>query len=76
MVQKSFERKLIAILSADACGYSRLISSDEEARAEGDEVMRLNPKFSTSRFMQSNTLHDPVRDNRYKDLLQRALFPK
>jgi adenylate cyclase len=31
MAQKSFERKLIAILSADACGYSRLISSDEEA---------------------------------------------
>ena len=31
MVQESFERKLIAILSADACGYSRLISSNEEA---------------------------------------------
>lgn len=48
----------------------------EEARAEGDEVMRLNPKFSASRFMQSHTLHDPVRDDRYKDLLQRAGLPE
>ena len=31
MEQERFNRKLIAILSADACGYSRLISSDEEA---------------------------------------------
>ncbi len=28
MVQERYERKLIAILSADACGYSRLISSN------------------------------------------------
>jgi len=48
----------------------------DEARAETDEVMRLNPKFTASRFMQSHTLHDPVRDDRFKDLLQRAGLPE
>jgi len=29
--EKGFKRKLIAILSADAVGYSRLMNDDEEA---------------------------------------------
>jgi len=48
----------------------------DEARAEADQVMRLNPKFTASRFMQSQTLHDPVRDDRFKNLMQRAGLPK
>ena len=48
----------------------------DEARAEADAVMRLNPKFTASRFMQSQTLHDPVRDDRFKDLMQKAGLPK
>ena len=48
----------------------------DEARGEADEVMRLNPKFTASRFMQSQTLHDPVRDARFKDLMQRAGLPE
>jgi adenylate cyclase len=31
MAEESFKRKLTAILSADAKGYSRLMSEDEEA---------------------------------------------
>jgi adenylate cyclase len=31
MTQKGFKRKLTAILSADAVGYSRLMGEDEEA---------------------------------------------
>ncbi len=31
MDEKGFKRKLIAILSADAVGYSRLMNDDEEA---------------------------------------------
>ena len=31
MEEKGFKRKLIAILSADAVGYSRLMNDDEEA---------------------------------------------
>jgi adenylate cyclase len=31
MSQEGFKRKLAAILSADVCGYSRLMGHDEEA---------------------------------------------
>ncbi len=48
----------------------------DEARAQAYEVMRLNPKFTASRLMQSHSLHDPARDARYKDLLQRAGLPE
>jgi len=40
MNQARFNRKLIAILSADACGYSRLISSDEEATLAALDTIR------------------------------------
>ena len=48
----------------------------DEARLAADEVMRLNPKFSVGRFMQSHTLHDPERDTRFKDLMQQAGLPE
>ena len=47
----------------------------DEARLAADEIMRLNPKFTASRFMQSHTLHDPTRDARFKNLLLRAGLP-
>lgn len=34
----------------------------DEARLADDEVMRLNPKFTANRFMQSHTLHDSTRE--------------
>jgi adenylate cyclase len=48
----------------------------DEARAQADEVMRLNPGFNASRLMQSHSLHDPARDARYKDLMVRAGLPE
>ena len=48
----------------------------DEAKSAADEVMRLNPKFTASRFMQSHTFHDPVRDARFRDLVQRAGLPE
>jgi tetratricopeptide (TPR) repeat protein len=46
-----------------------------EARMTADEVMRLDPKFTASRFMQSHTLHDPARDARFIELMQQAGLP-
>lgn len=48
----------------------------DEARLTANEVMRLNPKFSATRFMQSHTLHDPERDSFFIDLLIRAGLPE
>ena len=48
----------------------------DEAKATAKEVMRLNPKFSATRFMQSHTFHDPARDNVFVDLLMRADLPE
>jgi len=48
----------------------------DEARAQADEVMRLNPKFTASRLMASHSLHDSARDARYKDLMVRAGLPE
>ena len=58
-----------------AAVYADLDLMDEAGR-EAEAVIRLNPKFTASRFMQSQTLHDPVRDNRFKDLMQRAGLPE
>ena len=47
----------------------------EEARASAKVVLQLNPKFTANRFMQSHSLHDPVRDSRFKNLLVSAGLP-
>ena len=44
--------------------------------APGDNILQLNLKFTASRFMQSHSLHDPMRDNRFKGLLKRAGLPE
>ena len=48
----------------------------DEARAIADEVKRLDPKFSASRLMQSHTLHDPVKDDKFKNLMKQAGLPE
>jgi adenylate cyclase len=48
----------------------------DEARSAANEVMRLNPKFTATRFMQSHSLHDSERDVRFKDLMPRAGLPE
>jgi len=48
----------------------------DKAKEAADEILRLNPKFTASRFIQSHTLHNPARDARFKDLLQRAGLPE
>ena len=58
-----------------AAVYSDLDRIDE-AKAAASEVMRLDPKFTASRHMRSHTLHNPARDARFVDLMQRAGLPK
>ena len=48
----------------------------DEARLAADEVIRLNPKFTARRFMQSHTLHNSTRDARFKDFMLRAGLPE
>jgi adenylate cyclase len=48
----------------------------DAAKATADEVMRIDSKFSSARLMQSHTLHDPVRDNQFKNLMQQAGLPE
>jgi adenylate cyclase len=48
----------------------------DEANATAKEVMRLDPKFTATRLMQSHTLHDPARDARFRNLMQRAGLPE
>ena len=61
-----------AFLAAVYADLDRL----DEARLSANEVIRLNPKFSATRFMQSHTLHDPERDSFFIDLLIRAGLPE
>ena len=61
-----------AFLAAVYADLDRL----DEARLAADPVMRLNPTFSATRFMQSHTLHDPERDKYFTDLLVRAGLPE
>jgi len=58
-----------------AAVYADLGRSDE-ANATAKEVMRLDPKFTATRLMQSHTLHDPARDARFRNLMQRAGLPE
>jgi hypothetical protein len=43
---------------------------------EADTVAELNPKFTASRYMKTNSLNDPKRDSWYKNLLLRAGLPE
>jgi adenylate cyclase len=48
----------------------------DEAKTAADEVMKIHPKFSATRFMQSHTLHDPQRDARFIELMRQAGLPE
>jgi adenylate cyclase len=48
----------------------------DAAKATADEVMRIDSKFSTTRLMQSHTLHDPVKDDQFKTLMLQAGLPE
>ncbi len=52
------------------------LEQPNEARAAAEEAIRLNPKMTTTRYMKSYALHNPVRDAWYKDLLLRAGLPE
>ena len=52
------------------------IGQIDEAKAISDEVKRLDPKFSASHLMQSHTLHDPVKDDKFKNLMKQAGLPE
>jgi len=57
MTQESFKRKLAAILSADAEGYSRLMGENEEATIrslnEYQEAISKNVEFHNGRIVDS-----------------------
>jgi adenylate cyclase len=46
-----------------------------EAREAATEVMRLDPKFSVNRLLESHTFNDPARDAEFKRLMNRAGLP-
>ena len=48
----------------------------KEAQATANEVMRREPKFTATRVMQSHTLHDPVKDARFRELMILAGLPE
>ena len=48
----------------------------DEARTTTNEVMRLEPKFTATRLIQSHTLHDPARDAQFISLMHRAGLPE
>ena len=61
-----------AFLSAVYVDLGRM----DDARASAEAVLQLNPKFTATRFMQSHSLHDLERDNRFKNLLISAGLPE
>lgn len=48
----------------------------EEARTTANEVIRLEPNFTATRLIQSHTLHDPVKDAKFRALMHRAGLPE
>jgi adenylate cyclase len=48
----------------------------DEAKATANEVMRLDPKFTATRLIESHTFHDPSRDARFMSLMHRAGLPE
>ncbi len=58
-----------------AAVYADLGQTDK-AKAAAKEVLRLDPNFSSIRFMQNHTFHDSARDIMFIDLLMRAGLPE
>ncbi len=61
MEEKGFKRKLTAILSADAVGYSRLMNDDEEATVR--TIQSYRKVFSTLIMQHNGRLIDSPGDN-------------
>jgi tetratricopeptide (TPR) repeat protein len=51
--------------------YSEL-GQEEEAKAEGAEVLRINPNFSVERWKQRSSFIDPAVIERYAAALRKA----
>ena len=47
----------------------------DEAIKQADEVVRIAPQFTATKFMISHTLHDPDRDTKFVNLLHEAGLP-
>ena len=75
-------RKALGLNSKNANTHARLaalyvdLGRLDEAKASGQETLRLMPKFSVSRYQKSYPLNDPKRVAWYKDLLLRAGLPE
>jgi adenylate cyclase len=50
-----------------------VMGRDEEARAEAQEVLRVNPKFSLSQTMKYVNFKDPAENDKVKNALTKAL---
>ncbi len=60
MSQEGFKRKLTAILSADADGYSRLMAEDEAATVKIIATYQMILKFSLPNHTQPFTLKGKI----------------
>ncbi len=65
MATEGFKRKLAAILSTDAVGYSRLMG-------EAAEVTRINPIFSLTKYAKEIPWKEGPKRDRILDALRRA----
>jgi adenylate cyclase len=57
------------------CSIYRLAGQVDKARSQADEVMKLNPKFSVTRFAMTDPQKNQVLKKRYIDALQEAGLP-
>jgi tetratricopeptide (TPR) repeat protein len=53
-------------------GTYSLLGSDEEAHAEAEEVLRINPKFSLEYFAKTLPLKNQAQIDRYIEALRKA----
>jgi len=57
------------------CSIYSLAGQVDKARAQGDEIMKLNPKFSVTRFAMTDPQQNQVLKKRYIDALREAGLP-
>ena len=71
-------KKAIDLGAKNARTYARLaavyvdMGRMDDAKFAIEEALRLEPNYTISKYEKAYPLHDPARDARFKDLLQRA----
>ena len=52
------------------------LGQTDKAKAAAKEVLKLNPNFSSTRFIQNHTFHESERNTMFIDILMRAGLPE